>query len=232
MDHSPHPPSSPTLVFLIFGRKSIMSSVPAWQSLLYPPVFSAAITASLRWLFNWRSRNIPELQKLAAYPHLYSSASVKSVVHWFQIMRNAKFQMYDDDVQRVMLIRRAPGSPSGVTAYAPARFPTRNIVAPVVLLYGDRDSLVDIDVMLRELPKKNVRARRLHGYEHLDVIWGDNVHKDVIPHVVSALREHAVRPERLATSVKMTNGFDAAAAANETTDGYNTPADTLSGYES
>ncbi|KAM5535385.1 hypothetical protein V8D89_010907, partial [Ganoderma adspersum] len=224
--------ASPTLVFLIFGRKSIMSSVPAWQSLLYPPVFSAVITSSLRWLFNWHSHNISALQRLAAYPHLYSSASVKSVVHWFQIMRNAKFQMYDDDVQRVMLIRRVP-RPSGVTAYAPARFPTRNIVSPIVLLYGDHDSLVDIRAMLHELPKRNTRARALPGYEHLDVIWGENIHKDVIPHVVGALREHAVRPERIAEAVKMTNGFDGSAmpTSNDATDGYNTPADTLSGYD-
>ena len=173
-----------------------MSSVPTWQSLLYPPVFCATITASLKWLFNWRSENIGDLQKLAAYPHLYSTASVKSVVHWFQIMRNAKFQMYDDDVQRVVLVRRAP-KPSGVTAYAPARFPTRNIVSPIVLLYGDQDSLVDIDVMLHTLPKHSVSARRLRGYEHLDVIWGGNIHKDVIPHVVDALRQYCVQPERL-----------------------------------
>ena len=203
-----------------------MSSVPAWQSLLYPPVFSAAITASLRWLFNWHSANIDELQKLAAYPHLYSSASVKSVVHWFQIMRNAKFQMYDDDVQRVVLVRRA-ARPSGVTAYAPARFPTRNIVTPIVLLYGDHDSLVDIDVMLHELPKPNTSARRLRGYEHLDVIWGDHIDRDVIPHVVGALREHCVDPGRLERSVKMTNGFE----AGSLDDGESTPADTLSGYE-
>lgn len=208
-----------------------MSSVPAWQSLLYPPVFSAVITSSLRWLFNWHSHNISALQRLAAYPHLYSSASVKSVVHWFQIMRNAKFQMYDDDVQRVMLIRRVP-RPSGVTAYAPARFPTRNIVSPIVLFYGDRDSLVDIRAMLHELPKRNTRAHALPEYEHLDVIWGENVHRDVIPYVVSTLREHAVRPERLAQAVKMTNGFDGSMVPNELTDGCNTPADTLSGYDS
>ncbi|KAI0639321.1 triacylglycerol lipase [Trametes polyzona] len=221
--------ASPTLLFLIFGRKSIMSSVPGWQSLLYPPVFSAAITTSLRWLFNWRSHNISPLQKLAAYPHLYSYASVKSVVHWFQIMRNAKFQMYDDDVQRVRLVRRAAsGRPAGVTAYAPARFPTRNIVSPIVLLYGDRDSLVDIDVMLHELPKRSVVARRLHGYEHLDVIWGARVDRDVIPHVVDALREHCVQPERLAAEIKMTNG---ASTDYDDYTGSSTPADTLSVYD-
>ena len=212
--------SSPTLVFLIFGRKSILSSVPAWQSLLYPPVFSAVITHSLRWLFGWHSENIPALQKLAAFAHLYSTASVKSVVHWFQIMRNAKFQMFDDDVQRVMVIRRA-AKPSGVTAYAPARFPTRNIVAPIVLMYGDRDSLVDIDVMLSELPRRNVAVRRLHGYEHLDVIWGGNVHEDVIPHVVESLRKYCERPERLEREVKMVNGLSITIDPS----GYTTPAD-------
>ena len=149
-------------------------------------------------------------------------------MHWFQIMRNAKFQMYDDDVQRVVLVRRAP-KPSGVTAYAPARFPTRNIVSPIVLLYGDRDSLVDIDVMLRELPRTRTTARRLRGYEHLDVIWGAQIHREVIPHVVSALREHCIRPERVEAAAKMTNGFSA-----DLDDGMDsqTPADTLSGYES
>ena len=198
-----------------------MSSVPAWQGLLYPPVFAATITASLRWLFNWRSENISELQKLAAYPHLYSSASVKSVVHWFQIMRNAKFQMYDDDVQRVVLVRRA-AKPSGVTAYAPARFPTRNIASPIVLLYGDSDSLVDIDAMLRELPRKRVRVRRLHGYEHLDILWGENVHIDVIPHVVEALRSHCLGPDRLSHTPKL---LHVSYNWEREPSGYTTPAD-------
>ena len=204
-----------------------MSSVPTWQSLLYPPVFCATITASLKWLFNWRSENIGDLQKLAAYPHLYSTASVKSVVHWFQIMRNAKFQMFDDDVQRVVLVRRA-AKPSGVTAYAPARFPTRNIASPIVLLYGDHDSLVDIDVMLHALPRRITSARRLRGYEHLDILWGDNIHRDVIPHVVSALREHCIKPERVASASKMTNGFGT--DVDDMTESQ-TPADTLSAYE-
>ncbi|CCM03015.1 uncharacterized protein FIBRA_05132 [Fibroporia radiculosa] len=190
--------ASPTLLFLIFGRKAILSSVPAWTSMLYPPVFCEIITHSLRFLFSWKSDNISALQKLAAYSHLYSYASVKSVVHWFQIMRNAKFQMYDDAVQRVIRVPRTAHRhrPSGVTSYAPARFPTRNIVSPIVLLYGDHDSLVDIDVMLRELPAHTV-ARCLEGYEHLDVLWGENIHRDVIPHVLEALRDHCVQPTRV-----------------------------------
>ncbi|KAF8629400.1 hypothetical protein AX15_003455 [Amanita polypyramis BW_CC] len=170
--------SSPALMFLFFGRKSILSSVTMWQSILYPPIFAEVIDSSLRWLFNWRSENISVHQKIAAYAHLYSFASVKSVVHWFQIMRNASFHMYDDDV--ISPINRT---------YYPARFPTKNIVTPIVLLYGDSDSLVDIDTMLGQLPKHTV-AKRLRTYEHLDILWGKNVQQDVLPLVIDALEDH------------------------------------------
>lgn len=174
------------------------------------------ITNSLRWLFNWHGHNITQTQKLAAYAHLYSFASVKSVVHWFQIMRNGKFQMYDDDVQPLAL--GGGHKPSGVTSYAPARFPTRNIVTPIVLLYGDSDSLVDINQMLHELPS-HTTATRLHGYEHLDILWGEKVDEDVIPHVISALRSYCIQPYRLEREVKI-NGF----RSNVELSGYSTPA--------
>ncbi|KAF9049920.1 triacylglycerol lipase [Panaeolus papilionaceus] len=171
--------ASPTLLFLFFGRKSILSSATMWQSIVYPPIFARMIDKSLIWLFNWRSENISRNQKIAAYAHLYSFASVKSVVHWFQIMRNAAFQMYDDDVL-------SPVVRTSVSSYRPVRFPTRNIVTPIVLLYGDQDSLVHIETMLAQLPEHTV-AKPLHTYEHLDILWGQNVHKDVIPEVVQSL---------------------------------------------
>jgi hypothetical protein len=53
------------------------------------------------------------------------------------------------------------GTPSGPTSYHPIKFPTKNISSPIVLLYGDIDSLVDIDVMVKELPSDNVFVNRL-----------------------------------------------------------------------
>lgn len=128
-------------------------------------------------------------------------------------MRNARFLMYDDDAyahihlpspsvslstpasnakQLVSGTTRRTRNSTANTGYSPATFPTRNISTSIVLLYGDTDSLVDIDTMLAALPpsKDRVEVRRLHGYEHLDVIWGKDVHKDVIPHVVEALMRH------------------------------------------
>ena len=172
--------ASPQVLFLLFGRRSILSSATMWETLVYPPLFSRMIDMGLSFLFNWKTKNISASQKLAAYPHLYSFTSTKSVVHWFQIIRNKSFQMYDDDVHRPMSI-------STSTKFSKvAKYPTRNIRTPVVLVYGGSDSLVDIKVMLRELPPQTV-ATEIPHYEHLDFLWAKDVDVQVFQHVFDAL---------------------------------------------
>jgi lysosomal acid lipase/cholesteryl ester hydrolase len=197
--------ASPQVVFLAFGRKSILSSTTMWQAILYPPIFVRIIDISLRTLFNWTGENISQAQKLAAYPHLFSFTSTKSVVHWFQIIRNRAFQMYDDEV----------GGPLAVGTnsryYKPVRYPTKNIKSPIVLLYGGSDSLVDIGIMLRELPRRTI-VREIPKYEHLDFLWASDVDEQVFHHVFEALDRYAGRqstasvPSRLLLENK-TNGF-------------------------
>lgn len=179
--------ASPDVIFLAFGRRSLLSSTAMWQAIVYPPIFVRIIDLSLSLLFNWTATNINMHQKLAAYPHLYSFTSTKSVVHWFQIIRNKSFQMFDDDVGSAVNI----GGKGRY--YKPAKFPTKNIKTPIVLLYGQRDSLVDIDVMLRELPQ-HTTAMPVPHYEHLDFLWATDVDQCVFPHVFEALRNHS--PDR------------------------------------
>ncbi|KAK8042153.1 hypothetical protein PG993_006676 [Apiospora rasikravindrae] len=170
--------ASPQVLFLLFGRRSILASATMWQSILYPPIFVRVIDIGLSFLFNWQAKNISLSQKLAAYPHLYSFTSTKSVVHWFQIIRNKSFQMFDDDVHPPL---------STTHKYTKvAKYPTRNIKTPVVLVYGGSDSLVDIKVMLRELPSRTV-ATEIPNYEHLDFLWARDVDTQVFQHVFDAL---------------------------------------------
>ena len=178
--------ASPEVLFLAFGRRSMLGSATMWQSILYPPIFVRIIDLSLSFLFNWSGRNISIPQKLAAYPHLYSFTSTKSVVHWFQIIRNKSFQMYDDDVQAPLSLGASD------RYYKVAKFPTRNIKTPIVLVYGGSDSLVDIKVMLKELPRHTV-AKEIAHFEHLDFLWGQEVESLVFPHVFEALASYAGR---------------------------------------
>ncbi|KAI1141069.1 alpha/beta-hydrolase [Hypoxylon sp. FL0543] len=182
--------ASPQVLFLLFGRRSILSSATMWQSILYPPIFIKLIDMGLSFLFGWKTNNISVSQKLAAYPHLYSFTSTKSVVHWFQIIRNQSFQMYDDDVQTPLSVNTS----SKYTKVA--KYPTRNIKTPIVLVYGGSDSLVDIKVMIKELPNRTV-ATEIPHYEHLDFLWARDVDVQVFQHVFDALEnfrgaEHSV----------------------------------------
>jgi lysosomal acid lipase/cholesteryl ester hydrolase len=142
-----------------------------------------------------------------------SFASTKSVVHWFQIMRNGHFTMYDDDAYG-FISPPTRNVPSGPTAYYPVRFPTKNISSPIVLIYGDQDSLVDINSMLRELPESRTLVKCLRvstliyahhpfdtniirkGYEHLDILWGEDIDKDVFPTVIETLRHYSQKSEK------------------------------------
>ncbi|KAL1590274.1 hypothetical protein WHR41_01387 [Cladosporium halotolerans] len=177
--------SSPEILFLAFGRRAILGSATMWQALLYPGIFTYFIDKSLKFLFNWDTKNITAHQKLAAYPHLYSFSSVKTVVHWFQIIRNGTFQMFDDEVAKPLAMS------NGNKYYKVAKFPTRNIKTPIVLVYGGSDSLVDIKLMLKELPKHTV-AKGIQKYEHLDLLWASDVDQLVFPHVLEALENYAL----------------------------------------
>ncbi|KAJ5241302.1 uncharacterized protein N7469_002893 [Penicillium citrinum] len=191
--------ASPDFLFLLFGRRSILSSTTMWQTILYPPIFVRIIDTALAALFNWRCRNITRTQKLAAYLHLYSFTSTKSVVHWFQIIRNKNFQFYDDELYAPFSIVDSE------RFYKPVKYPTRNIKTPIVLLYGDSDSLVDINTMLQGLPRSTM-AKAIATYEHLDFLWASDVDRQVFGHVFDALKTHSREAIASETDSKLLDG--------------------------
>lgn len=168
--------SSPNLMYLIFSRRILMPSVNFWRRIMYPPLFSTMIDMSNYLLFEWKSENITKFQKLSSYAHLYLTTSVKTVVHWFQIMSSKNFQMYHESASRF--------SPS-----APVYYPLHTVKVPIHLIYGSTDSLVDIDVMMNQLPAKYTTAHAVPRHEHLDNLWGYDVDKRVFEFVLQYLDE-------------------------------------------
>lgn len=174
--------ASPNIMYLMFGKKTLIPSATFWENIVYPPLFVRIIDLSIKVLFDWKSRNINFDSKISCYSHLYSPTSVKSVVHWFQIIRNAQFQMYDEVVSITSFVSRS---------FRPLNFPTKtNITVPIRLLYGGIDSLVDIERMLKLLPEKETEAYEIPNHEHLDLIWSDHVEELVISKVVGLLKNH------------------------------------------
>jgi lysosomal acid lipase/cholesteryl ester hydrolase len=83
--------TSPDIIYLLFGRKCLMSVILFWQKIVPPAIWAAMIEYAIYFIFNWDSKHL--LYKENNFRHLYSYSSVKCVVHWFQIISSQRFQV-------------------------------------------------------------------------------------------------------------------------------------------
>lgn len=166
--------SSPNILFLLFSRKVFISSIIFWKKVLYPAFFGTTVDIANHMLFNWKSENIKKTQKLASYAHLYSTTSVKTVVHWIQIISSKKFQMFHD-------------SKFNLTGFSPISYPLKNIKVPIHLIYGTLDSLINIDIIKEQLPLERTTVQSVFGHEHLDNIWGCDVADTVFKYILDTI---------------------------------------------
>ncbi|CAH1767252.1 15724_t:CDS:2, partial [Entrophospora sp. SA101] len=153
---------SPNIIYLLFGKKSILSMVMFWQKVLPTSIFIKIIDIALKLLFGWDCENISELQKSIGYFHLFSCASVKSLVHWLQIIHHGKFRKFED--------------PFTVTSLSSIDqdFPLNQISTPLALFYGGRDNLINIEFLMNKLNNNQqgkdsviVSVNKIENYEHL-----------------------------------------------------------------
>ena len=187
----------PKLLFLFFGKKILLPTASTlWQKILPQNLFNQAIKLSTLFLFNWKNKNINSSQTVA-FKNLYSPTSVKCIVHWFQILKTQKFQMYvsSNDLNE-----------NDHSLFEAIPFPTKsNIKVPLLLVYGDRDSLVDIETLKYNLPEKSTFEIPIPDHEHLDIIWGDDVNKLVYGNVVKFLEfwknNNAVNKMKMTTNL-------------------------------
>jgi len=86
---------SPDFVFFLLGRRALFGSVfYFWQNLLTNAQLVRVIECCCRHLFGWSLARVAPEDRPVLFSHIYSMSSVKSVVHWFQIMRHRRFHMF------------------------------------------------------------------------------------------------------------------------------------------
>ncbi|EFA79898.1 carboxylic ester hydrolase [Heterostelium album PN500] len=180
--------SRPDFIFLLFGKKSMLPSTIFWRNLLPKQFFVSMIDASVRFLFGWSTINLGEDEKAMLYSHIFSYTSVKSVVHWFQIIQTNRFQMFDD-----MLLGITPNESSNqphryhgrvIPAYHPGQ-----ILTKCALFYGGADTLPNTKALLSHLPRdKVVMVHEEESYEHLDFMWGKDANKKIFSKIVHLLK--------------------------------------------
>eukprot|EP00871_Galdieria_phlegrea_P003419 jgi/Galph1/4078/GphlegSOOS_G2713.1 len=170
----------PNIVYLIFGRRRLLSLALFWRRVLPATIFSQVIDIATRLLFGWKNENLSPKEKPRLYAHLYSYGSAKTMVHWFQVIINGRFQMYDD--QDAVTKRKYPG-------HLPPLYPVNQIKCPVALFFGGSDPLPDTEWLLQEISDP-VYIHCQEEYEHLDFQWAVSAPKVVYPKVVELLSSY------------------------------------------
>lgn len=166
--------SSPNIVYYLFGYRVLLPSAKLWQRILKPSWFVFIIDKATKLLFNWKAKNISMKQKLICYSKLYSPTSVKCIVHWFQILKNQKFQLFEE----MDVVWYKP--------YQTSIFPTKtSITIPMLIIFGEIDSLVNLSILLKNLPEKNIKTICIPNHEHLDLIWGRHVKELVFDKIIN-----------------------------------------------
>ncbi|PJF17238.1 Alpha/beta-hydrolase [Paramicrosporidium saccamoebae] len=165
---------SPELVFLVFGRKSMLRSVLFWQRLLSPRALAWGMDQAMYMLFGWTNRNILLHDRPNLYRHIFALSSVKQIVHWFQIMRAGRFQMFDDSPSKSHIV---------------PEYPLCNIQTPGIVFLGGEDCLIDEQFVVENLLTATVH--KMPGYEHMDTIWAHDANILVFPHILEFLQQHA-----------------------------------------
>ncbi|KAI9363146.1 Alpha/Beta hydrolase protein [Pilaira anomala] len=174
--------SAPSIIYFLLGRKIFLKPVLFWQSILSPPLFVKIIDGAVHFLFGWHCNNITQEQKIVSYQHLFSLTSVKSIVHWFQIIGSGRFQMYDEATSLL------PHKPMhNVIDHLPPKFLIKQITTPIAVFYGSDDTLVDYDILKNELPHL-AYTKNVHNWEHMDFLWASGLEKIVFPDILMLLK--------------------------------------------
>ncbi|KAL7665839.1 AB-hydrolase lipase domain-containing protein [[Candida] zeylanoides] len=181
-----------SFLYGLFGERAILPSVSFWCWIMGPDLYQQVVDRSLRFLFGWTSRNISPQQKKVGYRHMFSNSSVKSIIHWFQIIASRRFQMFDETCNIGLSGLATLSRDSKYTTSRVAPFPiSHHLDVPMVLVYGDSDILVDIDSTRRLILSQNAKMTsklleviQCSTYEHMDTLWGNNVYEDVFKRVI------------------------------------------------
>eukprot|EP00916_Digyalum_oweni_P005035 GHVL01008970.1.p1 GENE.GHVL01008970.1~~GHVL01008970.1.p1 ORF type:complete len:321 (+),score=35.99 GHVL01008970.1:394-1356(+) len=142
--------------YLIFGRRAVLSTADVWKRLLTKSIFVKLVEFAMKALFNWQIIGASEDDKERFINHLYSTTSVKSVAHWFQILRNGKFEHFD--------------AASGISGEVEIPdYDISRIKCPVHVLYGNKDKLTDLE-HLKACLGGDKRFTPMNDYEHVDCL--------------------------------------------------------------
>jgi lysosomal acid lipase/cholesteryl ester hydrolase len=150
------------------------------QQLCSPRLFAFFVKQILATTFAWSSKNISSDNLIKYYQHVYSSSSVKIIVHWFQMLNAGGLCMFQPAAKG--LFSKLNCIPNRKCLY----YDVSIITAPVGVIAGGSDTLI-APLAAQEAIPNCVGTRIIPEFEHLEVIWADTFKETVFPHIMNFL---------------------------------------------
>ncbi|WLF79268.1 hypothetical protein PVL30_003020 [Lodderomyces elongisporus] len=188
-----------TFLYSFFGQRAILPSVPFWATIFGARLHGKIIDKAVQILFGWTGDNISQGQKMKGYPQLFSNTSVKTIVHWYQIVKSGYFQMFDETGSCGLTGLSSISADCRQKGTRVTPFPiSDHLDVPMMLFFGDKDILVDVEstksLILDSNPMMNEKLEvvKCYGYEHMDTLWGNDVYDKVFSKIIDRLESNGL----------------------------------------
>jgi len=86
---------TPNILFSILGKGAFMPIAESLRKVAPPTLYQQLISRSMKFLFGWDNHNFVEQSKVGLYSHIFGTCSIKTYVHWFQIILSGEFTRFN-----------------------------------------------------------------------------------------------------------------------------------------
>jgi len=161
--------------FYLFGKKSFIPLLKSVQGNLPPSVFCVFAYAMFSYLFDWGDRNWNRGRKAKYFQCTPTFTSSKLLAHWCKALNASRIVSFEDGVD-----------PNLYSVHT-------EIPCPIALFYGERDTLVNAELLIKETiaagKHKLVHHEKLENYEHLDLLWAVDAPSKLFPKIVDIIEK-------------------------------------------
>ena len=164
----------------MFGKQSIFAFAQYCQQHFPIILFVILVRIVMFIAFGWTCNLISLKKQCTCFKYIYSPGSVKNAFHWYQISEQGGLCIFNNYYDTQVTNKRYD-----LTAITKE-------TCPIALISGDCDTVIVTDSLHQLLPNANiVLDHHIEGYEHLDMLWADDVHLKVNPFVMSMMCRYA-----------------------------------------
>lgn len=177
-----------------FGKRSFVSIMHDAQAYLPFRLFSSLAYNMYAYVFDWTDGNWRIGQKPVFFQTTPRPISVKLVKHWLHISRSGMLVPHNQ--------RPSDEGISAISASTP-EYNLEKLKCPIAVFSGASDYLVDGNRLAKSLYANGanvVYTAEIPNYEHMDLVWGENVNDIVWKHVVELARSHNGRLNHFCSS--------------------------------